>query len=148
MNLRIKPFLSGVMLILLLSCQQNEYSQDSAFGAIENAMAEQERSWSNGDIEAFMKYYEKSDDLSFTSKNGLTKGYQTLLNRYRESYPGKQDMGELQFDLMEHKSLGRDHMLVIGSWKLLNNQNNPSGYFSLIWKNTGSGWRIIHDHTS
>jgi ketosteroid isomerase-like protein len=111
-------------------------------------MAEQERSWSNGDIEGFMKYYEKSDELSFASKNGLTKGYNTLLNRYKESYPGKQEMGELNFELLEHRNLGDEHVLVIGSWKLLNNQNNPSGYFSLVWKKTADGWKIIHDHTS
>ena len=112
------------------------------------AMDEQEKSWSEGSIEGFMKYYQNSDDISFASKNGLTRGYSTLLNRYKQSYPGKEEMGKLTFELIEHRSLGKDHMLVVGSWKLANNDNNPSGYFSLIWKHTSEGWRIIHDHTS
>jgi len=133
---------------VLCACNRVEYDGASSLAAIEAAMAEQERSWSNGDIEGFMKYYEKSDELSFASKNGLTKGYNTLLNRYKESYPGKQEMGELTFELLEHRNLGDEHILVIGSWKLLNNQNNPSGYFSLVWEKTADGWKIIHDHTS
>lgn len=147
MNLKTSVFVFGIVLIFC-SCSRVEYDEAASFAAIEAAMTEQERSWSNGDIEGFMKYYEKSDDLSFASKNGLTKGYNTLLNRYKESYPGKQEMGELNFELLEHRNLGGEHMLVIGSWKLLNNQNNPSGYFSLVWKKTAEGWKIIHDHTS
>jgi len=147
MNLRISA-LAFLFTVLLFSCKQVERDDGSGLSAIEAAMAEQERSWSNGDIEGFMEHYEKSDDLSFASKNGLTKGYSTLLNRYRESYPGKEEMGELIFELLEHRALGKDHMIVVGSWKLLNNQNNPSGYFSLVWKKTSTGWKIIHDHTS
>lgn len=147
MNLKTSLPILG-LLVFLYSCGGEEQSDSSTFAAIEKAMAEQERSWSNGDIEGFMEYYEKSDDLSFASSNGLTKGYSTLLNRYRKLYPGEDEMGELNFELLEHRSLGKEHMLVVGAWKLFNNQNNPSGYFSLIWKNTSDGWKIIHDHTS
>lgn len=147
MNLRISAAVIG-LICFTSACNQKDQSEISALNAIEAAMAEQERSWSNGDIEGFMSHYEKSADLSFASKNGLTKGYDTLLNRYRKSYPGEEEMGELIFELLEHRNLGNDYMLIVGSWKLLNNQKNPSGYFSLVWKKTSSGWKIIHDHTS
>lgn len=130
------------------SCSRVEYDNAASLLAIEEAMAEQEKSWSEGDIDGFMKYYQKSDELSFTSKNGLTKGYNTLLKRYKENYLGEKEMGQLTFELLQHRSLGNEHMLVVGSWKLQNDGNNPSGYFSLIWKNTSKGWKIIHDHTS
>jgi len=145
-------FRKSILLILIVfvcySCSRDHYDEKGSLLAIEEAMVEQERSWSDGDIDGFMKYYQKSDELSFASKNGLTKGYKTLLNRYKENYPGEKEMGQLTFELLQHKSLGSEHMLVVGSWKLQNNGSNPSGYFSLIWKNTSRGWKIIHDHTS
>ena len=50
--------------------------------AIKSVLKTQEKLWNEGKIEAFMEYYEKSEDLKFIGKSGVTKGCAARLERY------------------------------------------------------------------
>src|SRR5690606_40403736 len=60
--------------------------------AILDVMSQQEQDWNNGDIDAFMKGYWRSDSLMFVGKNGIKYGWQTTLENYKKSYPDKSTM--------------------------------------------------------
>ena len=104
--------------------------------------------WNRGDIPAFMEGYWKSDATAFVSSSGIARGWQTLLDRYRRSYPDRAAMGQLQFSDLEVTSLGPDAALILGRWQLVRQSDRPGGVFSLIARRLPDGWRIIHDHTS
>jgi beta-aspartyl-peptidase (threonine type) len=57
-------------------------------------------------------------------------------------------MGLLTFFDLEITSLGPDAGVVLGRWKLKRAQDQPHGRFTLIFRKTADGWRIVHDHTS
>jgi beta-aspartyl-peptidase (threonine type) len=57
-------------------------------------------------------------------------------------------MGLLTFSDLEITSLGPDAAVVLGRWKLKRAQDQPHGRFTLIFRKTADGWRIVHDHTS
>jgi hypothetical protein len=59
-------------------------------------------------------------------------------------------MGTLMFELLEWKTLGARHGLLIGEWHLQRNGalEDLSGHFSLIWEKRDSRWMIIADHSS
>ena len=108
----------------------------------------QQKAWNNGDIDGYMEGYWKSDSLKFIGKKGLTLGWENTLNNYKKSYPGKEAMGKLFFEMISFESLGNDVALVIGKWELKREKDNPNGYFSLIWKRVGGRWVIVADHSS
>ena len=63
--------------------------------AIRNILAQQTIAWNQGNLDAFMKGYWKSDSLVFVGKSGLTYGYRQTLNNYKKNYPDTAHMGKL-----------------------------------------------------
>ena len=111
-------------------------------------LMEQQSAWNKGDIDRYMKGYFKSDSLRFASGGHVTYGWKTTLNRYKKGYPDKKAMGTLQFSEIDIKVLSDNAAMVFGKWELEREQDHPWGLFTLIFRKTGCGWRIIHDHTS
>jgi uncharacterized protein (TIGR02246 family) len=104
--------------------------------------------WNRGDIEGFMRGYAQSADTTFTSGETLTRGWQTVLDRYKKNYDTREKMGTLTFSELEIKSLGKDGAVVLGRWQLKRTADEPKGRFTLILRRMREGWRITHDHTS
>ena len=72
-------------------------AQNSDEKAILEIMAQQEKAWSDGNIEGFMQGYWKSDSLTYYSGGRITKGWQTTLDNYKKGYPNKDYTGTLNF---------------------------------------------------
>jgi uncharacterized protein (TIGR02246 family) len=111
-------------------------------------MTVQSQAWNRGDVEGFMNGYWRSDELVFVSGDQVTRGWQATLDRYKKSYDSKAKMGTLTFSNIEVNVLSKDTAVVIGSWSLARESDNPHGKFTLIFRKLKEGWRIIHDHTS
>lgn len=107
----------------------------------------QKKAWNRGDLEGYLSYYWKSDELTFQSGASRIRGWKALLERYKKSYPGEK-MGQLDFGDLEVNLLGQDYALVLGRWNLTVQQEKKGGVFTLILRRFPEGWRIIHDHTS
>jgi uncharacterized protein (TIGR02246 family) len=104
--------------------------------------------WNRGDIEGFMTGYARSPDTVFVSGDTVTRGWQTVLDRYKKSYDTRAKMGTLTFSDLEIESLSQDAAVALGRWKLARAGDTPHGRFTLIFRRRGGVWRIIHDHTS
>ncbi|MEM9053565.1 MAG: nuclear transport factor 2 family protein [Bacteroidota bacterium] len=141
MKLRI---LSLSILIILYSC----YPTRSAEEEITKVLMEQQSSWNQGDIPGFMNHYFDSEELTFAGASGVTRGHQKVLERYLKNYDSPEKMGELTFNILDFHELSDESAFVIGEWALKREGDNPSGYFTLVWKKVNGEWKIIHDHTS
>jgi len=84
----------------------------------------------------------------FISGDKLTRGWQTVRDRYKKKYDSRQKMGTLTFSELKITRLNGDAALVTGRWKLVRNGDKPHGRFTLLFRRTLDGWRITHDHTS
>ncbi|PYL49866.1 MAG: hypothetical protein DMF40_01090 [Verrucomicrobia bacterium] len=78
----------------------------------------------------------------------MTRGRQTVRDRYLRKYSDRAKMGTLTFSDLEIEPLGPDSAVVLGRWELKRANDNPHGHFTLIFRRTPDGWRIVHDHTS
>src|SRR6266849_3753416 len=116
--------------------------------AIRALLEAQQAAWNRGDIEAFMVGYWKSDRTEFVGADGVERGWQAVLERYRRRYPNRQAMGKLTFSDLEITMLAPNAAFILGRWQLEREKDRPGGVFTLIARNFPEGWRIIHDHTS
>ena len=116
--------------------------------AIRALLDTQQAAWNRGDIRAFLEGYWNSPELTFSGSDGIVRGYDGLLERYRKSYPDKAAMGALDFSDLEIRVLAPDAALVVGHWHLKRASGDIGGVFTLVFHRFPSGWRIIHDHTS
>jgi uncharacterized protein (TIGR02246 family) len=139
--------LFSLIVITVLTVFGHTY-QSKPEAAIRAVIEAQRDAWNRGDIEGYMDGYERSPDTSFLSGDNLTKGWQTVLDRYKKNYDTREKMGVLTFSDLEIRMLNNDSALVVGRWMLKRANDEPHGRFSLIFQRTKAGWRIIHDHTS
>lgn len=103
--------------------------------------------WNQGDIPGFMRGYLESESTVFTSNGRVIRGWKSMLERYKQTY-GNGAMGVLKFSELEIDVLSKDAVLVLGRWQLRRGNDNPGGVFTLLFRKTKAGWRIVHDHTS
>ena len=145
----VSHLLAPILLMFLYSLSTAQTSADEKSTAEIKAVIDAQRdAWNKGDIEGYMEGYDKSDDTVFVSGDNVTRGWKTVLERYKKAYDSRQKMGQLEFSDLEITMLGKDSAVVLGRWLLKRTNDEPHGRFSLIFKKTKSGWRIIHDHTS
>jgi uncharacterized protein (TIGR02246 family) len=133
-------------IFLIISHLANAQSADEQ--AIRQIFAKQQKAWNEGNIEVFMEDYWHSEDLKFIGKNGITRGWQATLERYKKSYPDKEAMGILNFDIIEIKIIGNKNAFVIGKWHLKRTQDELGGHFTLLWEKIKGKWVIVADHSS
>lgn len=144
----MRIYLISVFLIIVVSsCNVLKHQNDDKT-AILQVLKKQELSWNNGDIDLFMEGYWKSDSLVFIGKSGAKYGWNTTLNNYKKSYPTPEIMGKLSFEIQKLEMISTDMAFIIGKYTLVRKQDQPSGYFTLLWKKIGGKWYIISDHTS
>jgi ketosteroid isomerase-like protein len=115
---------------------------------ITKVLTDQVAAWNRGDIDGFMRGYWKSDKLIFVSGDNVTRGWQPTLDRYKKSYDTRAKMGTLSFSDLEINVLSKDAAVVLGSWSLGRDGDDPHGKFTLTFRRFSEGWRIIIDHTS
>jgi uncharacterized protein (TIGR02246 family) len=115
---------------------------------IRSILRAQQDAWNHGDIDRFMNGYARSRSTIFVSEDTVRRGWETVRARYRKKYSDRAKMGLLTFSDLEITSLGPDAAVVLGRWKLKRADDQPHGRFTLIFRKTADGWRIVHDHTS
>lgn len=111
-------------------------------------LEEQKEYWNAGDIDGFMRYYWKSDDLTFCSGGKTRRGWGETLRRYRDRYPTPEKMGKLTFSEIEVRPVDGSAALVLGRWALEREPDPVGGNFTLVFERHAGRWLIIHDHTS
>ena len=151
--LMIKLPIFYFLIMFVSSCSSNNISslnESDVFKIIDNKMAAQESSWNNGNLDAFMLPYWKSDSLMFIGKSGITKGWNKTHLNYKKSYSNKDEMGNLNFENIDYKIIDNKSVLITGKWLLIRNNElgNLSGYYTLLWKKLNDSWVIVYDHSS
>ena len=122
--------------------------RDADTKAINDVLSAQQAAWNRGDVDAFLVGYWPSPELTFSGSNGVSRGWDGVLARYKKSYPNHAAMGQLDFSDLEFRYLGPDAALVLGQWHLKRESGDIGGVFTLVWQKFPDGWKIIHDHTS
>jgi uncharacterized protein (TIGR02246 family) len=134
-------------LMASLVCAAPEQASNSV-AEIQSVLTTQQDAWNHGDIDAFMNGYAQSASTVFISEDDVTRGWETVRDRYRAKYSDRAKMGTLSFSEIEVTMLSPDSAVVLGRWKLKRANDEPHGRFTLVFKRLPEGWRIVHDHTS
>lgn len=127
---------------------QGKVSATSDEQQIRAALDTQVAAWNQGDVDAFMKYYWHSDKTLFVGANGITRGWEAVLDRYHRAYPNREAMGQLTFSDIEIDQNCPREAAVIGEYHLRRDKDSPSGVFTLNFRKFAEGWRIVVDHTT
>ena len=148
-----KSFLAASILIACfflaaLSSRSAAAPAEDDAAAILTLLNDQTAAWNRGDIEDFMNGYWNSNQTEFVSSEGVSRGWQALLERYRHTYPDRKAMGHLTFSDLEIRAECSTAAYALGEYHLQRENDNPSGVFTLNFRKLPEGWRIVVDHTT
>lgn len=119
-----------------------------SLASVRAVLEAQQAAWNRGDIDGFMDGYERSDTTAFVSGDELTRGWQTVLRRYKQHYQSREAMGTLAFSDLSITPLAMDLAVADGRWQLSRANDRPHGRFTLLFQKKNGNWRIIHDTTT
>jgi uncharacterized protein (TIGR02246 family) len=122
--------------------------ESRTIAAVRAVLDAQSQAWNGGDIEGYMDGYARSPDTVFVSGDSVSRGWQTVLDRYRKKYDTRDKMGVLTFSDLEITPIGNDAAIALGRWRLQRANDEPHGRFTLLFRKTKRGWKIVHDHSS
>jgi beta-aspartyl-peptidase (threonine type) len=132
--------------ILFISTQIAFAQQDEL--AVRALLKDQVDAWNAGSVDGYMKGYWDSDSTVFVSGGNATKGYKSVLARYRKSYDTREKMGKLRFEDLLLRQPSSALIIATGIWRLHRANDAPWGRFTLLIEKKPEGWRIVYDHTS
>jgi uncharacterized protein (TIGR02246 family) len=159
--MRIRGVVLALALTLLLlptmTMAQAANSKNSDEAAIRAVLDEQVAAWNRGDIPAFMASYEDSPETTFVGTASVNKGFAKVLERYKQGYANKDQMGTLTFKDLDIRLLptaagATEYAVVTGRFHLeraaKGTATKDDGIFSLVWHKGPGGWKILLDHTA
>lgn len=117
---------------------------------IRKVLEDQVNAWNRGNLQEFMDGYEDSPSTAFVGSE-VTKGRAEVLARYKKRYPTRENMGTLAFENLEIHVLDPHFAYVIGRFRLRRTAQGggeTKGLFTLLFRNTPAGWKIVLDHTA
>jgi uncharacterized protein (TIGR02246 family) len=140
--------LCGVFLFAIgRSFERESTSADE--NAIKAVLTAQVAAWNRGDLDGFMDGYWHSNELTFTSGDTVTTGWEATRERYIKRYRSEgKEMGKLSFTELQVESLDSTAALVRGRYILGLSGESATGRFTLVFRKFDDGWKIISDHTS
>lgn len=138
----------ALFLVMVCGAAVAKAQPRAAQAEIRALLQAQVAAWNRGDLEAFMKTYWKSPQTAYVGANGIFRGWQAVLDRYRRAYPDRQAMGKTTFSDLEITMLAPDAAMILGHWHLERAGGQRGGVFSLVVRKFPEGWRIVLDHTS
>lgn len=148
MKLILLFFLAPLTVVAAVGFSSQVKRETSIPAAVQAVLEAQRDAWNHGNIEGFMDGYARSETTVFVSDDTVTRGWQTVLDRYRKRYASREQMGTLTYSDLEITVLSNDAALVLGRWHLRRANDEPHGRFTLLLRRTKEGWKIVHDHTS
>jgi ketosteroid isomerase-like protein len=125
-------------------------AQPAPEAGVRSVIEAQQAAWNRGDVEGFMSGYDASDSTTFVGAT-ITRGYRQVLENYHRRYSTKEKMGQLTFSAIEVMPLGTEYASVLGKWHLDRSREaggDVGGFFTLLFRKTEKGWKIVLDHTS
>ncbi|PYK42431.1 MAG: DUF4440 domain-containing protein [Verrucomicrobia bacterium] len=137
-----------VLVAAILEAADEKSGNAPVISEIRDVLRAQQEAWNRGDIDSFMNGYARAETTVFVSGDEVRRGWQTVRDRYLSKYNDRAKMGTLTFSDLEIEQLGPDSAVALGRWELKRENDNPHGRFTLIFRKTPDGWRIVHDHTS
>lgn len=134
-----------ILSFLVLASCSSSFSDAEDIKAIRNILADQQKAWSNYDLEGFMNGYWKSDSLTYFSGGKITQGWQVTLDNYRKKYSSPAETGALRFEIDNITKINDDAYWVMGEYFLTRKVGDINGTFMIVLKRIHGEWKIIGD---
>ena len=110
----------------------------------------QQAAWNKGDLDAYISHYKDAPDTQAVLAN-LVRGIDNIRAAYRQNFPSKDSMGEIEDSDIEVRALGDNYALATGKYHLNRSKKAGGpvdGSFMELFEKTANGWQIIFSQST
>lgn len=135
-------------LLLVTACAVPQPAMEEDEAQIVAAMKASTGAWNRGSLSGHLAIYDPS--VTAMTRQGPRRGVAPIEEAFSRTYfrDGKPKQ-QLNTEQMTIRMLSADSALVTGRFILSGgSEKEQSGWFTLVWIRTPSGWKVVHDHTS
>ncbi|MFQ5530473.1 MAG: YybH family protein, partial [Gemmatimonadota bacterium] len=105
--------------------------------------------WNEGDLDAFMATYADATTTSFMTHDGPVYGIEQIRTGYAPAFVPGTPRDSLRFEGLRVRQLPPLIGLATARYVLhRGGEVTSTGWFTLVLRRVGEGWRVIHDHSS
>ncbi len=117
--------------------------------SMQRMLAASADAWNRGDLEAFLSDYLDAPSTTYVGSRGLVSGLEGIREAYAPSFASGARRDSLRFEDLRVRPLPPLAGIVTARWILhRGDEVTASGPFTLVVRRVGTGWKIIHDHSS
>lgn len=112
-------------------------------------LSESARAWNAGDLDGFMRHYERAPTTTYIGATGLIEGWDAIRARYAPAFRPGAERDSLRFESLRTRPLGQRFGLATARYVLAREgETTASGPFTLVLLRVEGTWRIIHDQSA
>lgn len=110
----------------------------------------QQAAWNKGDLDGYLSHYKDAPDTEAVLAS-LVRGVDNIRGAYRQNFPNKDAMGEIEDTDIDVRALGDNYALATGKYHLNRSKKSGGaidGTFSELFEKTPHGWQIIFSQST
>jgi ketosteroid isomerase-like protein len=147
-TLRTVVLVTGLLLSGCAAVPSSNVISETDRSQIQAALDASVTGWNEGSLAKHLSLYDPG--VTATTRDGPRPDVLAIEESFRKTYfVGDKPKQSLRMEHVALRSLSYDSALMTGRF-ILEGGGLPeqSGWFTLIWVRTASGWKVVHDHTS
>ena len=128
----ITAVLFAALLDAAAALAQGDNRNNANAAAVRTVLEAQAAAWNRGDIDGYMDGYARDEMITFISGDTVTRGWKTVLDRYKRSYDMREKMGTPHIGCCLGRTCNYDGQVTI-SPRLLRSSGQPSTHSWKRW---------------
>lgn len=145
---------ASLVLVVLLpaalaGCRFEMGEEEDLERSIETMLVRSADAWNRGDLDGFLAAYADGASTSLMTADGPVFGRATIRGLYAPRFEPGATRDSLRLEDLNVRPLPPLIGIVTGRYVLERDGTvSDSGWFSVVVRRAGDGWRIVHDHSS
>ncbi|MFW6088651.1 MAG: YybH family protein [Gemmatimonadota bacterium] len=145
---------AGLVLVVLLpaalaGCRFEMGEEEDLERSIEAMLHGSADAWNRGDLDGFVASYADGASTSLMTDEGPVVGRETIRGLYAPRFEPGATRDTLRFEDLDVRPLPPLIGIVTGRYVFERGGTvAESGWFSVVVRRAGDGWRIVHGHSS
>jgi len=144
---RRRATLALLGLLVLAGCRFETVPEEDIEASIETMLEQTAEAWNSGDLDGVMSSYVDAASTAIVTPEGPVFGREAIRAVYAPWFDAGARRARIQFEDVKVRTLPPLVGIVTGRRVREGGSPDPtSGWFTLVVRRVGNGWRIVHDH--
>lgn len=133
--------------LLFAGCRFETVPDENVESSVDAMLARMAEAWNAGDLDGVMAFYADGGASALVTPEGPVYGRSQIRAVYAPAFEGGAHRERIRFEDVDVRTLPPLVGIVTGRRVALSGSGDRGvGWFTIVVRRVGDGWRIVHDH--